>query len=670
MQFHRSLLLLFSLIIVCSLTAQITPAEAVAGMGRGINLGNTLEPPRETEWNNGPAQEAYFDAYVEAGFTNIRIPVRWDKHTGNAAPYTIDGSWMDRVEQVVGWALERDLYVTLNGHHEDWLKTDYSQTNQDRYDAIWRQIVERFKDKSDKLLYEIINEPNGLTVAQVDDLNERILGIIRAEEPTRLVIFGGNMYANAEQLFQAAIPGNNDQYLVGYYHSYDPWPFAGEHQGTWGSDAQYRAVTNKFQSAANWSSSQNIPVHLSEYNARVEADYNSRMRWIAHNVEMSVKFGFAFSIWDDGGWFKVLDRTSNTWPESKDIYIHYYPDSPHQIFSSKINDAEGNSLILLEWKNRAIGNDSIIVEKSSENGATWTPVTTLSPTATDFLDPAVTNGETYYYRLWTKRADGTLLHGYPTKISIRTDGGFQSSFNDTPIAIPGTLEVEDYDLGGQDVAYNDSDPANQGGSYRPGESVDIGGVPGGGFSLGYVTSGEWLEFTVEVAEAGTYEVRAQVASAASTASQFEISFPDDVTTTFATPLTNDWNTYRSVNANDELFLSAGRQIMRLEITGSQAFNVDRLIFTLKSTSTEAEATIAGFTVAPNPVSAELNVTLPTGFDRTNGKLRLFNTAGARVAEYKASADTTVLNVQALPAGPYFLHLADGERSLVRRIIVR
>ena len=59
------------------LLAQLTPAQAVAEMGRGINLGNTLEPPQEGAWNNGPAQESYFDAYVEAGFTNVRIPVRW-----------------------------------------------------------------------------------------------------------------------------------------------------------------------------------------------------------------------------------------------------------------------------------------------------------------------------------------------------------------------------------------------------------------------------------------------------------------------------------------------------------------------------------------------------------------------------------------------------------------
>jgi hypothetical protein len=283
------------------------------------------------------------------------------------------------------------------------------------------------------------------------------------------------------------------------------------------------------------------------------------------------------------------------------------------------------------------------------------------------MDPAVVTDNTYFYRLWTKRADGTLLHGYPTKLVLGGGGGsVQSPFNTEPIAIPGTLEVEDYDNGGQDVAYNDSESANQGGGYRLDEGVDIGGGPdGNGFVLGYVATGEWIEYTVDVAEAGVYDVASNDAT-----SQFRISFPAEVSTTFSTPMTNDWNAYRTVNANGDVALEAGRQILRLDISGDRAFNLDKLIFTLKSNSTGAEATAAGFTLTPNPVSSELSVNLPVGFDQANGTLHLFNAAGARVAAYKVTAGTNLLDVRALPAGPYFLHLADGERSLVRRVVVQ
>ncbi|MEM9258071.1 MAG: cellulase family glycosylhydrolase, partial [Bacteroidota bacterium] len=476
----------FFLLLTGGLFAQITPATAVAEMDRGINLGNTLEPPREGEWNNGPAQESYFDAYVAAGFTNVRIPVRWDQHTQSSAPYTIDAAWMDRVEEVVDWGLSRGLYITLNGHHEDWLKNDYSAVNRARYDNIWRQIITRFKDKSDKLLYEIINEPNGLTVQQVDDLNARILGIIRAEEPTRLVIFSGNMYSNVEQLIQAAIP--DDDYLIGYYHSYDPWPFAGEANGTWGSAFDYQQMASKFQRAKNWSTQRNIPVYVSEFNARIAADYNSRMRWLGEYMGLADKHDFATSAWDDGGMFKILNRNNNTWPEVKDVLVHYYQDSPNNIFSTAVEEND-QTIALVEWENRLTGNDSIVLERSVGAVGNFSTLVTLAPNATEYRDADVTEGGTYTYRMYTTTTDGRLVHGYPTRLRLTpTTGGVQSSFSGTPIPIPGVVEVEDYDAGGEGIAYHDNDAANQGGGYRLDEGVDIGGGPGGGYVLGYVAN--------------------------------------------------------------------------------------------------------------------------------------------------------------------------------------
>ncbi|KPK84389.1 MAG: hypothetical protein AMS27_10095, partial [Bacteroides sp. SM23_62_1] len=76
------------------LKAQITPWEAISQMQKGINMGNTLEPPDEgywpAGWNNPKAEELYFDMYEQAAFDCVRIPVRWDKHTGNTSPYKID----------------------------------------------------------------------------------------------------------------------------------------------------------------------------------------------------------------------------------------------------------------------------------------------------------------------------------------------------------------------------------------------------------------------------------------------------------------------------------------------------------------------------------------------------------------------------------------------------
>ncbi|MGC9354978.1 MAG: cellulase family glycosylhydrolase, partial [Mariniphaga sp.] len=86
------LFLLFGLSFGLSETgfAQISPHEAITQMQKGINLGNTHEPPTEAGWNNPKAEEYYFDLYKEAGFHVVRIPVRWDNYTAKTPPYEID----------------------------------------------------------------------------------------------------------------------------------------------------------------------------------------------------------------------------------------------------------------------------------------------------------------------------------------------------------------------------------------------------------------------------------------------------------------------------------------------------------------------------------------------------------------------------------------------------
>ena len=90
--------------------------------------------------------------------------------------------------------------------------------------------------------------------------------------------------------------------------------------------------------------------------------------------------------------------------------------------------------------------------------------------------------------------------------------GSQSPYPGQPHSIPGTIESEDFDLGGQGIAYLDCDPSNNGGAYRPGEGVDLEAASEGGFNVGWMCANEWLEYTVEVPEGGVYEVEARVAS--------------------------------------------------------------------------------------------------------------------------------------------------------------
>lgn len=149
----------------------------------------------------------------------------------------------------------------------------------------------------------------------------------------------------------------------------------------------------------------------------------------------------------------------------------------------------------------------------------------------------------------------------------------QAPYKDT-IAIPGTVESENYDVGGQTQSYYDSDVGNEGAVYRE-DRVDIVALTNG-YAVGYTIAGEWLEYTVNVATAGVYTYEALVASG-SDASSFRL-FMDDQPITDTVIVTNggDWDTYNVVTGTAEL--SAGPHVLKFAITGDYV-NIDNIKFT-------------------------------------------------------------------------------------------
>ena len=278
-------------------SAQVDPWVMVKRMGRGINLGNTLDAPEEGRWA-APAQEFYFDDYRDAGFTCVRIPITWDLHLGTEPPYTIDAAWLDRVEQVVDWALARGLVTVINAHNEAWLYDNFS-ANLPRFESLWRQVAERFKDKPDELLFEIINEPYfDLSEAQVDTLNARILRIIRQTNPHRIVLLTGGGQNSYRAPLHLHPP--DDPYLMAYFHYYLPWRFTHDRIGTWGTAQDKAVVDGHFDLVRNWSAQHGLPIFLGEFGVSVGADRPSLLRWYDYVANGAIRRGFAFAVWDAG----------------------------------------------------------------------------------------------------------------------------------------------------------------------------------------------------------------------------------------------------------------------------------------------------------------------------------------------------------------------------------
>lgn len=107
---------------------RLTAKELIADMKTGWNLGNSLDSlgGSETSWGNPVTTKEMIDTVSAGGFDILRIPVAWGEHMEDATDYTVDRVFMDRVEEVVGYGIDNDMYVILEIHHESdlWLLPD------------------------------------------------------------------------------------------------------------------------------------------------------------------------------------------------------------------------------------------------------------------------------------------------------------------------------------------------------------------------------------------------------------------------------------------------------------------------------------------------------------------------------------------------------------------
>ncbi|MBX0302765.1 carbohydrate-binding protein [Haloarcula salinisoli] len=132
-----------------------------------------------------------------------------------------------------------------------------------------------------------------------------------------------------------------------------------------------------------------------------------------------------------------------------------------------------------------------------------------------------------------------------------------------PHAVPGRVAAEDFDIGGAGVAYSDGTEGTTGEPYRPEESVDLEAASENGYNICDVESGEWWEYTVEVAETGAYELRARVASEDEyDVVGFSVAVDGDRVASTSFDGTGGWQRYTTVSAG-EIQLGAGECVLRI-----------------------------------------------------------------------------------------------------------
>jgi endoglucanase len=304
----------------CARVTTQTCALAKA-MGRGINMAGMLESPEEGDWGTR-LDPAYVDL-VAGKFNTVRIPVRWSNHASPDAAATLDDTFLKRVTSAVDAFLGKGMHVVIDVHHYQQLFGEPLQNKEFAVDDsvvearlvnIWRQLGKHFKDRPNRLVFELLNEPAGkVRAAEWNALMPKLLAAVRESNPDRAVMIEAVEWAHPKALPTLKVP--DDRNLMVAVHTYDPFNFT--HQGvnylpmklpvgvTCCDDKQKAQITGPLQAASAWSTQNGYPLYLGEFGVMKAADVASRATYARTVRTEAERLGISWAYWDFANAFGI-----------------------------------------------------------------------------------------------------------------------------------------------------------------------------------------------------------------------------------------------------------------------------------------------------------------------------------------------------------------------------
>lgn len=334
---------------------EITSETLVSEMKLGWNLGDTLdvcaadrdgdgkinEAPAEGEevdetlWGNPKVTKKLFEKIKNDGFNSVRIPITWRDHLGNAPDYKINDNWMNRVEEVINYAYSLDMYIIINVHHDGggdpnfgaWIRNasyDYDGVIE-KYKALWNQIADRFKNYSDLLIFESMNEvgfddlrgPENYEV--LNKINQEFVNLIRSSggnNPKRHLLIAG-YYTDITMTCSSnfKMPNDPENRCILSLHYYTPWQFCTTtQQHNWGSEAEVREMERLITNMTDKFTDNSIPIIIGEYGTARGNDEASRVYFSEMFVKLCHENNIPAFLWDNGS---ELDRNKLEWHNPK-----------------------------------------------------------------------------------------------------------------------------------------------------------------------------------------------------------------------------------------------------------------------------------------------------------------------------------------------------------------
>ena len=346
-------------------------AAYMSRMGLGWNYGNSLDQAIdtskmsdeekakvnvkycETSANNLVLTQKNVDTLKQYGFRNVRIPVAWSNLmdiSEDKMTYTINEGYLQRVEQVINYCLNDGMYAIVNIHYDgDWWgqfgDADESVRKQAwaRFRQIWTQVSNRYRDYSDRLIFESANEELGdrlndnwvkrdtnnktgvLTVDEqyetMNKINQEFVNIVRqsgGNNEKRYLLIAGystNIERTCDERFVMPtdpIKENGVSKLSVSVHYYTPWNYCGGseyHQVEggaarlydWGTDEDIKAMHAELDKMSKFTE-QGYGVIIGEYGVQTTAA-DGIANYIYEMGQYALEKGMIPVLWDNGGWF-------------------------------------------------------------------------------------------------------------------------------------------------------------------------------------------------------------------------------------------------------------------------------------------------------------------------------------------------------------------------------
>ncbi|MFB9057101.1 cellulase family glycosylhydrolase [Mariniflexile ostreae] len=277
--------------------------------------------------------------------------------------------------------------------------------------------------------------------------------------------------------------------------------------------------------------------------------------------------------------------------------LHFYAGTHKQSLRNKASAAMNNGIALFvtEWGaveasgdgNADIAETNIWMDFLRSNGishANWS----ISDKAEGASVVAANTGVTGLINN-NLTATGTFVKDIIKNWNDNSDGGGNPQTPFKNFSIPGVIEAEDYDNGGQGVAYNDADATNNGGQYRN-DGVDIQSTTdaGGGYNIGWTQNGEWLEYTIGATSSGYYNINFRVASNSASTKSIGVSLNQSNLGTVSIPNTNGWQNWQTVTLNNVAISGGNNKVLRITINGGN-INLNKITFTTATANGSGES---------------------------------------------------------------------------------